>query len=174
MKKILIIAAMAAAVLFTGCRKTSEFNKYLVEDYEYVKTLKPGVDVRLYEAQLTLSDSPAAVGKLAKPVSAKEVFQVDTLVVFIDRDYANGTFTVSETPGFWLEDVRFEPEPVADFTKALKALIKSDIKTPDSNIVVLRNPLGPKDFEYPFYIFGSQKSGFVAVDAGTLDVEVFE
>ena len=177
MKKILAIAAMAAALLFTGCKKTSNFNKYLVPDYEYVQAQYEGQQVVFYEAQIILNGSPAELGRKAKPVSVKEVFQVvdSALVVFVNRDYANGTFEVEEHQGYWCEDVVVDPYTVGDYNYALEALlnVKGVIEIPDAVFVTLRNPLGPTPYENPFYIFGSNHTSFIAVDAVTFEVQSF-
>ena len=176
MKKILVIAAVAAAML-TGCKKVSDFNKYLAEDYEFVQNEYAGQEVVFYEAQITLDGSPVDLGKDAQPASVKEVFQiVDTsLVVIVNRNYHDGEVVVEQHHGYWCEDVVVNPYDIADYNDALDALLKiksEDI--PDAIYVTLRNPLGPTVYENPFYIFGSNHTSFVAVDAKTLEINVFE
>ena len=173
MKKMLF-AAMAAMLLLVGCKKQpSVVNTCLVEDYAYVQQQYEGQDVLFYEAEITLNESPAKAGKKAQPLLVREVFQVGHTVVFIDRDYTTGNFTLSEKDGYWLEDVEFDPNGLADFNDALKALLKSEYKAPDAVFVTLRNPLGPIPYLYPFYIFGSNHTSFIAVNAKTLVVERF-
>ena len=175
MKKFLAIAALAAAVLFAGCRKTSDFNKYLVSDYEFVQAQYADRTVVFYEAQITLNGSPAELGTKAQPATVKEVYQVvDTaLVVFVNRNYETGDVAVEEVPGFWCEDVVVDPNGVADYNAALNALLSADVIVPDAVFVTLRNPLGPVVYDNPFYVFGSTKTSFVAVDAKTLEVQEF-
>lgn len=172
MKKIFAIAAIAATVLFAGCRKTSDFNKYLTVDYEYVQAQFPGQDVVFYEAEVVLNGSPAVLGKKAQPKTVKEVYQIDTTVAFINRNYEEGTFTFEAVPGYWLEDIKVELAGIADFKDALGALLHDAPRVPDSPFVTLRKPLGPTIPENPFYIFGSTTKGFVSVDARTLEVHV--
>lgn len=176
MKKIFAILAVAVAML-TGCKKTSDFNKYLVEDYEFVQAQYEGLEVVFYEAQITLNGSPVELGYKAEPVSVREVYQVvDTaLVVFVDRDYTTGVVNVEQREGYWCEDVVVDPTVVADFNDALDALLKAKtIDVPDAVFVTLRNPLGPVVYDNPFYIFGSNHTSFVAVDAVTLEIQQFE
>lgn len=175
MKKILTIVALTTAVLFTGCKKTSEFNKYLVEDYELVKAQYPNREVVFYEAEVVLNGTPVELSKKAKPVSVKEVFQVfgNPEAVFVNRNYETGECLVEIHYGYWLGDVVVDPTNITDFNLALNALIDSGIKLPDSPLVTLRNPLGPQPYENPFYIFGSTHTSFVAVDAKTLEVQPF-
>lgn len=183
MKKVIFGTLAIAAIVILGFFiwskkpvepvKVSDFNKYLVEDYDYVKSLYPENEVIFYEAEVTLNGSPAELGEKAEPVSVKEIYQVDTTVVFIDRVYADEKFDIETVPGFWCEDVPVNPEGIADFKDALKALLSADIITPDAVFVTLRNPLGPVIFENPFYVFGSNLSGFVAVDAKTLEIQEF-
>jgi len=176
MKKILVVLTAAVAML-TACKKTSDFNKYLVPDYEFVQAQYEGHEVVFYEAELTLNGSPVELGLKAEPVSVREVFQLtDTaLVVFVDRNYADGTVAVEQHEGYWCEDVVVDPTGIADFNDALKALLGAkDLNVPDAIYVTLRNPLGPVVYENPFYIFGSNHANYVAVDAVTLDVQGFE
>lgn len=176
MKKILMIMAAAVAML-TACKKTSDFNKYLVEDYQYVQQQYDGLQVVFYEAEVTLNGSPVELGLKAQPVSVREVYQVvDTaLVVFVDRDYTTGVVNVEQHEGYWCEDVVVDPTVVGDYNDALKALLNAKgITVPDAVFVTLRNPLGPTVYEHPFYIFGSNHSSYVAVDAVTFEVQGFE
>lgn len=176
MKKILFLAAMAAMFLFVGCKeKQSEFNRALNEDYAAVVAEYP--EAMLYEVETQFNDVfNTRDRKNLHVVTAREVFQVaDTLVMFIDRNFDQGSVEKSLVPGAWLEDVVIRNvETLCDVNEALDALFKADIITPDSNLMTLRNPLGPKVFVNPFYIFGGTKSGFVAVDARTLEVQEFE
>lgn len=176
MKKILMIVALTTTVLFTGCKKTSDFNKYLVEDFEYVKEQYHDREVVLYEAEFVLNGTPVELGKKAKPVSVKEVFQVfgNPEAVFVNRNYETGECIVETHHGYWLEDVVVDPTNIADFNLALNTLIDLGIKLPNSQLVTLRNPLGPHPYENPFYIFGSTHTIFVAVDAKTLEVQSFD
>ena len=175
MKKILAIAALAAAFLFTGCDRKSDFNKYLEKDYEFVKAQYEGQPILFYEAQVELNGSPVEYGKKTKPATVREVFQVDTLVVFIDRNYETGEMSVEEVPGFWCEDLFVNPYGIADFKYALNALlnVKDVVTVPDAKFMTLRRPLGPVEYENAFYIFGSTNTSFVAVDARTLEIQDF-
>ena len=176
MKKIFAIVAVAVAV-FTGCKKTSDFNKYLTQDYEYVQSHYVGQEVVFYEAQIVLNGSPVELGMKAQPVSAKEVFQVadSAVVVIVNRDYVNGSVELEIHDGYWCEDVVIDPTLVGDYNDALKALLSAkEIDVPDAVFVTLRNPLGPVVYENPFYIFGSNHTSFVAVDAVTFEIKDFE
>lgn len=174
MKKFLTIVAIATAVLFTGCKKTSDFNKYLIEDYEYVQSQYVGQEVVFYEAQITLNGSPVELGKEAQPITVKEVFQVNDTVVFVNRDYTTKEVNVETVQGYWCEDVVVNPVGIVDYNDALKALLSvKTIDVPDAVFVTLRNPLGPVVYENPFYIFGSTHTSFVAVDAKTLEIYDF-
>ena len=171
-----MIVALATTALFTGCKKTSDFNKYLVEDFEYVRDQYPDRDVVFYEAQVTLNGSPAELGKKSTPLSVKEVFQVvnDHEVIYVNRNYETGEVKVEAIKGAWCEDVRVIPTEIADYTDALKALLNAEgITLTDSPLMTLRNPLGPTVHESAFYIFGSNHTSFVAVDAKTLEVTEF-
>ena len=175
MKKIFAILAVAVAV-FTGCKKTSDFNKYLPKDYEYVQSHYPGQEVVFYEAQLLLNGSPVELGMNAKPVSVKEVFQLtdSAVVVIVNRNYVSGVVELEIHDGYWCEDVVVDPTTIADYNKALQALLSAKtIEVPDAEFVTLRNPLGPVVHENPFYIFGSTHTNFVAVDAVTLEIQNF-
>ena len=175
MKKIFTIVALAAALLFTGCKKTSDFNKYLIEDYEYVQSQFEKREVVFYEAQITLNGSPVELGKKAQPASVKEVFQAEDTVIFVNRDFTTDEMKVEVVPGYWLEDVAVDPYDVCDYNDALKALLNAEgVEVPDAVFVTLRKPLGPVVFDNAFYIFGSTKTNFVAVDAKTLEIKNFD
>ena len=175
MKKILLIAAIAAMALFTGCKKQSEFNKALNEDYAEILAEYPGAI--LFEAETEFNDVFTTDNpKDLKVVKVREVFQVygdDPRAIFVDRDFVSGTRNVMTEKGHWAECVQFTPNDIHDVKDALKALLKSDIKTPDSKFMTLRNPLGPEVRLFPLYIFGSNHF-YVAVNAGTLEVSKFE
>jgi len=175
MKKILIFVAMMATLLLAGCKSTSEFNRALNEDYEAVMAEYP--EALLYEVQTQFNDNFTTMdSKGLHVVTAREVFQVkDTLVMFIDRNFDEGTRVTSLENGAWLEDVKFGVKELKDVNEALDAMFKSDIIVPDSNLMTLRKPLGPTIYAFPFYIFGGSKEGkYVAVDAHTLEVQEFE
>ena len=175
MKKIFMILAVAVAML-TSCEKQSDFNKYLTSDYELVKAQYPEQEVVFCEAQATLNGSPSELGMKAEPVSVREIFQViDTaLVVYVDRTYAKDTCVVSEHMGYWGGDVHVTDLNFVDYKKALKTLltVKGE-EVPDAVFMTLREPLGPVAYDNPFYVFGSNLSSFIAIDARTLDVLEF-
>ena len=174
MKKILFLAVMAVTVLFTGCKKTSEFNRALNEDYATVQAEYP--DSRLYEVQTVFSDIFATEDvENLHVVTSRAVFQtVDGMVLFIDRNLDMKTRTVTTVPGPWLEDIAFIPKDLCDVKDAVEAFYKADIVKPASNLMVLRNPLVPDSGDYPLYIFGSTNTSFVAVDSKSLVVSAIE
>lgn len=174
MKKVLLFAAMAAMLLFTGCKKSSEFNKALEADYAMVMDEYP--EAVLYEVETAFNDVFATRDrKNLHVVTAKEVFQVaDTLVLFIDRNFDEGTVEKTLQEGFWCEDVAFKLDGIKDVNDALNALYNANILIPISKLMTLRNPLGPEIHLSPYYIFGDGNSNYVAVDSRTLKVEEFE
>ena len=183
MKKIaLILATVVAALSLASCKcnkeqepVTCEFNKNIIADHETVKQANPGHIVQLMEVQTVLVDTLTKVNPSdVKVAMATEVFRVGDKVVFVNRDYVNGSFEMTEQSGHWLGDVAINVNKTGDFDKAVKALFESGLNVPATTYMTLRNPLNATVREYPLYIFGSQNTHFVGVDAGTYAVEEFE
>lgn len=168
------MTAMAAMMLFTGCKKQSEFNKALEADYAEVIAEYP--EAVLYEVQTQFNDTFDTRDRKGLHVaSAREVFQVEPrLVVFVDRNFETGTREVLKQEGAWLEDLKINLKEVRDVNEALDALFGADIILPDTNFMTLRRPLGPTLYVDAFYVFGSTKTSFVAVNTRTLEVQDFE
>lgn len=173
MKKILVFAVMAAIVLFTGCKKTSDFNKTLTEDYASVIAEYP--EARLYEVQTEFNDSfTTRDRKGLHIVTACEIYQVtQEQVLQIKRNFDEGTCERVLEDGFWVGDVVMTLDGLHNINEALDALFKSDIIVPETNLMTLRNPLVAVLYPNAFYIFGSTKTSFVAVDGVTLAVQEF-
>lgn len=183
MKKIiLILATLVASLSLVGCKcghdvepALPEFNSLLKSDLEMVKINNPGLTVKLMEVETELSDTLSKVGPDAVHVmKAIEVFLVQNpdgdKVVFIDRDYENDTFDMSEKAGFWVGDSALDVEKTGNIDKAIEALYKSGKNLPETIFMTLRIPLDGVAREYPIYIFGSQNTFFLGVDAGTYEV----
>lgn len=173
MKKFLVFAVMAAMVLFTGCKKTPEFNKALTEDYASVIAEYP--EARLYEVQTEFNDEFTTRDRNGLHiVTAREIYQVDPQHIFeVVRNFEDGTCAKSLYEGFWTGDVVMTLDGLHNINEALDALFKSDIIVPETNLMTLRNPLVAVLYPNAFYIFGSTKTSFVAVDGVTLEVQEF-
>ena len=180
MKKLLLITAtLVASLSLVGCKcskeqepeQPSEFNTLIQSDYEMVKLANPDSLVELMEVETELSDTLTKADPNEITVSkAIEVFRVGEKVVFIDRDYEKGSFEMSEKYGQWFGDAIIFPGKTGDFAKAVKALYTSGLNLPETIFMTLRKPLDGQLREYPLYIFGSQNTHFISVDAGTYEV----
>jgi hypothetical protein len=188
MKKFkILLSALALLLCFASCSSCNsdkqeeeevtslEFNALIQEDVNYaIDNFNEPV---FYEAQI----------KFDKPITSEEypnVIEVLTVIQDIDTTGQYWCYLFQHTlegcvidsvNSPWLEDCVINLDSVKlTLEEALDRLYGANIVLPESSVAVLRRPLGPQLFIYPFYIFGQMDTGFVEVNAGTGEVNLLE
>lgn len=163
MKKVLFL--LMTALLCFSCHpdQTKLFNETLKCDYDEFMSTRDSSKCEFYEADIDF-DQPISTGE-AKPVRWEEVFQ--------EKNFAHIMYQPEGEEivkgGMWVGDYRINPYDLK-FTieEAVMILLKTEPKFETSKCV-LRHPLDGRTVN-PLYIFGTHRSGFLAVDAVTGDV----
>lgn len=173
MKKVLMMVALVATMVLASCKpevKTVPFLDNVKADYAELVAVHDSII--FYEAQIEL-DGNVSDRKAVNPLQYKEIFQGDTVVYFVERFVANDSVFNDSVNGYWMEDRPVNLDSICELNVAIEQLYKADLDLPESNLVTLRRPLYKVEYN-PMYIFGSNLTFYVAVDAVTLEVTEFE
>lgn len=171
MKKIFMFMAIVSLMMSTSCKpKQDAFLKQAKSDYEtVVKETPDSVFTALYEIETVLNKYITETDEL-EIAKSLTVIQVGDSVKTIDRD--ENTERVEYLSGHWGGDYKIRLDSVkVGFNEAVKLLKKSGLELPETNFMTFRAPMTPP-FQ-PFYVFGSHKTFFVAVNAVTGEIDTY-
>lgn len=172
MKKIFIFIAVLFTVM--ACNPKVDFNKLMEDDYIAASLEFPNSDIRLYEVQTVMS-APANAEK-NEILASSTIIQVGKdSVKQIDRTYYRGRIaeeveTLKE--GIWLGDFAIKLDSVKYTLNDALDIMRQYDSVPSECFMTFRKPVAP-----PFklqYIFGSNNSYYMSVDAYTGEVNRFE
>lgn len=179
MKKFLMLLTLVILTL-VSCNDEPEtkvtgfnFNEVIASDNEFVKILS-GVDsVKFCEAQGAFDKPFKITDSEYEVIWIMTVFQVDTLVYTFTHDTLSNDPIISKYNDIWLGDLYSPINTNVDLKGAIDSLKSSEIDAPESPLFVLRRPITPPPFpENKLYIFGSSKTGVIAVDSETGKVKL--
>lgn len=173
-----LMALLCAVVMMGSCQKESKdkkplkketvvtianFNEVLKNDFNPIKdTCGKAV---FYESQIALTAPVSNEG--IEIESVINVFQAANMSYQIIRKGEDKN--IVKVNDYWLEDVAIDVDKIISLDSAITRLKESNIVKPNSKMVTLRNPLGPK-VTNPGYVFGQRSTGYVKVDAITGEV----
>lgn len=191
MKK-LILAAVAAMLVFSACEKEKKDKSVVTTETTAVAATaglvventistdkqymfnKYGKDYRFFESQIVLKDylNKENDGTIETITNVFQVVDVaedqksaDVFVVMITHK-ASGETIYDVKDGFWIEDEVLNDEAITvKFTQAYANLMATNFPKPYSKHVVLRKEVGPKEANAQF-IFGNTRLCYF-VDAVT-------
>ena len=170
MRKFFIICMALLAVV--SCKPKVDFVQLMKDDYAAATTEFADSTVRFYEVQ-TILDKPITVTDEKASVSASTtIIQVGTKVKQIDRVFKNDRIKeeyVTYNDGWWIGDFAVPLDSVKlTFNDAVQKLRETNTVLPETTYMTFRKPTAP-----PFnteYVFGSEKTFFVYVNAITGEV----
>lgn len=176
MKKILFFIGIAA-LLFAGCHKIEKdtyltFEKAISADFELLKAKATTGMPNFYEFECVLNGNISVMApKDVKILTSKAVGSCGHTVYFFDTDFVTETRKEDSASGSWFGSFTI-PDPTAmaiSFSKAVEILFgQTEFPVPASDKMTFRHPMGT--FKNPLYIFGSNHSSYVAVDAMTGEI----
>lgn len=156
------------------------FTEYLLEDFEYAKSFEnDSTQVALYEVETVLNGNVSEVpAEELAIVSSMTVIAVNDTIHFRTRTYETGEVVLEKQAGTWVGDFAIEhPNLDITFEKAVELLYaaaeEGKVELPAGDKMTFRRPVGP-DALAPLFIFGTQGSNFVAVNAVTGEVAPIE
>ena len=183
-KKNFLISALAIiciAFAFIGCKpkeekKSLNFDELIQADFKTAQDTF-GQPV-FYEAQVLFDKNITEEGNLSVIKVVTVIQDIDSLAseptCIMTTHILNGDVEETDVEyvhDYWMEDCTIDLNTIKiKLNDAIDILKSSEITLPESNTMIFRRPLGPELLEYPFYIFGQMKTGFVSVDAGTGEV----
>lgn len=178
MKKIFSFVAVAfVALALVSCKPkpVAVLNQAKVDYAEMVAEAPDSLPVSFYEIEMVL-DRPISdlnQGRDVRVISTRTVIQTDTLVTFTDRNYNQEGKIVGEgkngVVGTWIGDNKIDLDSlVLDLPDVMKKLRETDTVLPETDRVVLRRSLMSPFNTY--YIFGTQGTSFVLVNAITGEI----
>ncbi len=146
--------------------QTYDLEKVLTLDAEYM-AMNYGDDYVFYCSNIVMNNYIDADGDI-QPVVITNVYQVGDVCVQINHDI-NGNTKYLIVHDYWMQCQAINIPVAMNFNKAIDAFRKSNIVKPHTNVLVLRHPLNPK-IKNPWYIAGTNKTGYIRVDVETGEV----
>ena len=174
MKKFLIIALSLLALV--ACKPKVDFNKLMQDDYAAAVAEFADSTVRFYEVETVLTTPINLLDEKTSVSASSTIIQVGTKVKQIDRTFKNDRIkeeNVSYLDGWWAGDLAIPLDSVTlNLTDAIQKLRETNTVLPETTYMTFRKPAA-----VPFrtqYIFGSEKTFFISVDAITGEVNTVE
>ena len=173
MKKILFVILAIFAI--ASCKPKVDFNKLMQDDYAAV-VAEFGDSVKFYEVETVLTKPINLLDDNIAVSASSTIIQAGNKIKQIDRIFKNSRIkeeNVTYNDGWWAGDFMVELDSVnLNLKDAIQKLHETNTVLPETTYMTFRKPAAP-----PFrtqYIFGSEKTFFISVDAGTGEVNVVE
>lgn len=170
MKKIFIILVAILATI--SCKPKVDFNKLMDADYAAAVSEYPDSVVNFYEVEAALDKPITSIDKGLNVSTSTTIIQVGNKVKQIDRTFKNNRIqeeNVTYNNGWWVGDLPIPLDSVKlNFNDAVQRLRETNTVLPETSFMTFRKPASPP-FE-TYYIFGSEKTFYLFVDAITGEV----
>lgn len=177
MKKYLFLA-VALVLCLVSCKN----NKQILEEtdttsqevviYDFDEVISQDVekysDYLFYESQVTFDKNIMEDG--AEPIYIFNVFQKDDTCMFVTHEIGGG-IEIVKSRNFWCEDLVIELDSINIHLDDALAEMRALELIYDTKTMVLRRPLTKDFYKYPFYIFGTESTGFYSIDSKTGEIE---
>lgn len=177
MKKVLyFLAAIFVALGLVSCKDKCTYNKMLVENYERITTEYADDVIEFREAEITLIDSiHVADPRKTDVATVTEIYQgetSDSVMFVVFNDGISGESY--DKMGVWLGSGHVDFTSINyTLTDALRILQGSGLELPKTIFVTFRRPTYSA-YENPLYIFGSEYTFYLFVDAVTGEYGVLD
>ena len=170
MKKIFIILVAILATI--SCKPKVDFNKLMDADYAAAVSEYPDSVINFYEVETVLDKPITSIDKELNVSTSTTIIQVGNKVKQIDRTFKNNRIqeeNVIYNDGWWAGDLPIPLDSVKlNFNDAVQRLRETNTVLPETSFMTFRKPASPPFKTY--YIFGSEKTFYLFVDAITGEV----